>query len=368
MRAPSPPATPDPYAVAGSQQMANVEVSIANTALMNADEDRPDGTVRFEETADEITTNTYDADGLVTGTRTFNRWKKIVELTDDGQLQYDQQQEIAISLNTWALAQVGILTEQQGVPISLDMLTPRLGLPPAALVDTSVATVPTMVTEIGAADLTAHLATTRDAIDARLQYQIDIDRDNRIAKLAHQGITAGMTAYNRDLYTFDRASTDARLQAYLAAQQEQTRIVQLEGTVGTFKNEGRRSQHEMNETQIEARNKRRMQQYNALADAAQFVSVLRQQELQETISTRAQNVNEISALMHGGQISTPQFQPFQGSRISDTPVAESVYRSHAADVDKWKMKVGQQQAMMGAISSLAGNAVGMAIGMPGMGS
>ena len=47
MKPPKPPPTPDPYETANAQQLANVEVAVANTALMNADEDTPDGFVRF---------------------------------------------------------------------------------------------------------------------------------------------------------------------------------------------------------------------------------------------------------------------------------------------------------------------------------
>ena len=363
MRAPKPPATPDPYAVASAQQVANVEVAIANTALANADEDRPDATVRFSATADTITANTYDSSGVVTGTRTFNRWKKVVTLTDEAQTQYDQQQDIAIALNSWALAQIGLLQTTQGIPFSLSLLTARIEAPDAAVLDDSVSTPGALTLAIGATDLTTHLATVRDSIDARLQYQIGIDRTNRIDTLAHQGIVPGMSAYERDLDTFDKQSTDARIQSYLAAGQEQTRIVQLEATVGQFKNQSVGQAFELSEAVIDNRNKRKVAKYQALRDAAEYIATQRQQEMQEELTERSVNMNEISSLMHGGQISVPQFQPFQHGAISQTPVADSVYRSHASDMEKWQAKVQNQQAMMGAIAGLAGNMIGGGIGM-----
>lgn len=333
-------------------------MAIANTFLSNADEDRPDGSVRWEFTGDTIDTNTYDGSGNITGTRPVPKFKKVVTLSPEGVLQYDQQQQIAIAMNTWALAQTGILTAQQLSPVTLDDLTPRLPAPAAAALDDSGVTPEPLVRTVGAADLSAHVATTRDAIDARIQWQIDVDRAARIAALAAQGLVPGMTAYDRDMETFDRQSTDARIQAWLAAQQEQTRIVQMEGLKGTFANDATHLTFTMASASVDQRNQRRLAKYQALRDAAEFVAVMRQQELQERLTVRAASINEISSLMHGGQVQIPQFQGFNPGRIDRTPVMEAVYQSAAMDMQKWQVKVQQQQSMFGGLLGFAGNMMG----------
>lgn len=368
MKAPSPPPTPDPYATAAAQQLANVEVAIANTFLSNADEDRPDGSVRWEFTGDTIDTNTYDSSGNITGTRPVPKFKKVVSLSPAGVLQYDQQQQIAIAMNTWALAQTGILTQQQLQPVSLDDLTSRLPPPAAAPLDDSLVEPEPLTRQIGTTDLTGHIATTRDAIDARIQWQIEVDRDARIVALSNQGLVPGMPAYDRDLEAFDRQSTDARLQAWLTAQQEQTRIIQTEGMVGTFRNNASEQAFMMASQSIDQRNQRRIAKYQALRDAAEFVSVMRQQELQERLTVRAASINEISSLMHGGQVQIPQFQAFNPGKIDRTPVMDAVYQSAAMDMQKWQMKVQAQQQMFGGILGFAGNMMGgmMAFSSPNL--
>lgn len=362
MRAPRPPATPDPYQVAAAQQMANVEVAVANTALSNADEDTPEATVSFAQSTDFVTTNTYDSAGVVTGTRDVYRWIKTVALKPETQTQFDQQQDLAIAMNTWALAQVGLLQAEQVVPLSLADLTLRLAPPPAVIVDTSTALPGSITTTIGAADLTQHLATTRDAIDARLQYQIDLDRAARISALAHQGIVPGMTAYSREMAAFSFQSNDARSEAYLKAQQEQTRIVQLDAAKAQFANQATAQKYELEQSVIDKRNERRLLAYKALRDAAEFVNDQRTAELQERVAVRGQNINEISSLMHGGQVAVPQFAGFKAGTIAQTPVAESVYRSAAMDMQKWQQKVTNQQGMLGAFGAMFGNAIGASIG------
>jgi hypothetical protein len=352
------PATPNPYSTAAAQQVANVEVAVANTALGNADMYGPEGAVTHEEFGPDIQTYTYDAAGAQVASRTFKRWKRTVTLSDAGTTAYELQEEMSVALNTWALAQIGIITDEQALPISLDGLTDRLTAPTAASIDTSAPSADALTMSIGSADLTAHIAATRDAIDERVQYQITVDREARVEALAHMGIVPGMIAYDRDVYAFDKASTDARLQAYLTAQQEQTRIIATEGQVGSFHNSAVAQKFEMDNQTIDRRNSRRLQAYQALRDAAQYIEELRARQLQEDITVRGHNVNEVVSLVHGGQINVPTFQAFQAGNIGQTPIADSIYRSSAMDMEKWQAKVKQQSDMMGAVVGSVGAIAG----------
>ena len=358
MKAPKPPETPDPYKTAAAQQMANVEVALANTWLMNADEDNPQGTVRFQTTGDTIATHTYDANGNITGTRYVPKFKKTVALTPEGQTQYDQQIDLAIAMNEWALAQTGHLRSLQSTPFATWSLTQHTSPPDAAAIDTSAVSHRPLIQSIGEADLVAHIEAVRDALDDRVQYQIALDRAARITALANQGLVPGMTAYDRDLLAFDRASTDARLRALLEARAEQTRMIQTEAIVAGHHNQTVETEFKLGAAVVDIRNARRTQQYQALADASLFVATRRQQQFQEAIAVRGQNINELSALMHGGQIQIPQFQAFRAGNIDRTPVADSVYQSAAMDMQKWQARVQAQSQMMGGILGFAGNMMG----------
>ncbi len=361
MKPPKPPPTPDPYETANAQQLANVEVAVANTALMNADEDTPDGFVRFAQTNDFVTTSTYDNNGNVTGTRDVYRWKKTTSLTPTSELLFDQQQTISVAMNEWALGQVGVLRDQQATPLSVGNLTPRNSIPAAASITADQVLADDLIEAIGQGDIITHHATVRDAIEARVEYNIAIAREARIVELANQGLQPGMQAYDDDLYAFSRESTDNRQQAYLAAGVELTRIIQTEALVSGFHNDVVEQKFRLENAEIDQHNNRKLLVYRALADAAVFVNEQRVQELQEETSVRGQNLNEISALMHGGQVQVPRFAQFRAGNIDRTPVAESVYQSAAMDMQKYQSKVSQQQQMLGGLLGFGGNLVGGAL-------
>lgn len=359
MKAPSPPAAPDPFETAAAQQVANVEVAIANSFLQNADEDRPDGSVRFVFTGEQLATYTYDGDGNVTGTRNVPKFKKVVTLSAEGQTNFTQQQQLAIQFNTVALTQAMQMQSNLQTPLSLAGLTPRPAAPVAATLDQATPTAGPLVETIGATDLTAHIAAVRDAISDRLEWQIGVDRNARLVNLSHQGIFVGSTAHEREMLVFDRKVNDSRIQAFLAAQQEQNRIIQLEAVKGEFANSAQKLKLDMGVLIIDVRNRVRLQQFQVLLEVGNYINTLRQQELQEAITIRAQTVNEVSSLMHGGQISIPQFQAFRPGQINDTPVGDYVYRTAAIEQQQYQTKVQSQQAMFGGIMGLAGSVISL---------
>ncbi len=364
MKAPSPPPTPDPYKTAAAQQMANVEVALANTWLQNADEDRPDGTVRYEQTGETIQTYTYDGNGNVTGSRELPKFKRTVQLAPKAQIAFDTQQDIVVGINRWALAQVGLISDIQDDPFDATDLTPRLPAPDAPNIEVRDAERGPIQMSIGAG-AAAHFEATRQAIEQRLVEQIEIDRQLAMTRLAQQGLSPGMVAWDREMDALNRAINDARAQAHLAAGQEQSRLVQTDGMIGDFANRAQEQDYRQNVAQIELRNAQRMQQYQGLVAAAEYINSIREREVQEGIALRSNAINEISALMHGGRVPVPQFQQFRAGVIGKTPVAESVYQSAALDMKKWQLQVAQQQQMLGGILGFAGNIMGGFLAMPG---
>ena len=340
--------------------MANVEVAFANTVLSNADEVRPDGGVTFEQMPEDYATNTYGANGAITGTRYIKRWKKTTSLVPKAQDSFDKQLDISLESNEYALQQIRTLNDLVTQRLSLASLPAHRASPVAPTLNLTGPDAGTFPVEtIGAADLTAHITATRDAILERLEYQYTIDHDAAVASLANQGLFPGMVAYDRAMLAIDRKNNDARLQAFLVAQQEQTRIVQLEGMKGEFANGVSDKKFQRQVLIFQFRNMAQVQQLSVLVEAANYVNTLRQQQLQELIVERTQPMNEIGALVHGGQIQVPQFQSFKAGTIAQTPVAESVYRSAEMDMQKWQAKVQQQQSMMGGLMGLAGNLISL---------
>jgi len=141
-----------------------------------------------------------------------------------------------------------------------------------------------------------------DALFARLNPQLDRSRAARENQLANQGITQGSEAWNNAQDDLARAENDARLAATIGADAEQTRALQS-----------------------------------------------RQQQISELLQSRSVPINEITALLSGGQVQMPgaASAPVPQTTVQPTNVS-NLYAQEAA------MK--QQSAGQG--SALAGQGLG----------
>jgi len=53
--------------------------------------------------------------------------------------------------------------------------------------------------------------------------------------------------------------------------------------------------------------------------------------MQEAVAMRNQPINEITALMSGSQATIPQFQPFQGSPVQGSNIAQYINDQYKAE-------------------------------------
>lgn len=345
--------------------MANVEVAVANTVLSNADEVTPHGTVSFEELPETYDTHTYDSSGAVTGTRTIKRWKKTVSLTSASQAIFDQQQLISAAMNTAALTQANLLTSKWQNPFTLSQLPAYAAQPVLGTLDGSVS-YRTQIREIGQNDdIIREKDNVREKLLERLSWQVDTDRDSRLAKLANMGIAPGTEAFEREMRTFDRRVADERLQVESIAGQEHSRLIEISARKAEFHNKVVLTDFQLMVTKLETENRVKLQTFDAAQAMAAFVNSVRSMALQEYLTERSQTVNEITALMHGGQVQVPRGEAFRAGRISDTPVGQYVYQSAAMDFQKWQTETNYQQAMIGGMMSMIGSIGTMPINKQG---
>jgi len=82
-----------------------------------------------------------------------------------------------------------------------------------------------------------------------------------------------------------------------------------------------------------------------------FLNQLRQAQLQERTAVRNQPINEIMAMMGGSGVTTPQFQPFQGSPMQAPNIAQQIYDNYNA---RSQDKSNQMSGIFGIGSSIAG--------------
>ena len=105
-------------------------------------------------------------------------------------------------------------------------------------------------------------------------------------------------------------------------------------------------------------NQASLQRFEMLRTISDFIETFRARNLQESLVYRNQPMNEISALLHGGQISQPQFEGFRPGKLDNTPVGQYVYQSAALDQQKYQTQVSQSNQLTGGLLGLGGSLLG----------
>ena len=157
------------------------------------------------------------------------------------------------------------------------------------------------------------------------------------AQLAARGLSPGSAQYGDVSDARARAMTDAQQQAYLA--------------VG---GESREAQ--------DAYNAAGLQRYQMGQDYATFLNNLRQGQAGETMALRNQPLNEISALLSGSQVTTPQFNPFSAQGINAAPVGQYMGQNYA---NQLQASNAQNAGLFGLGGSIMGG-IGQAGGLGGL--
>lgn len=151
---------------------------------------------------------------------------------------------------------------------------------------------------------------------SRINPQIDRERSALETQLVNQGLVRGSEAFDRSLDEARRQSNDAYIQADLASGQE-------------------------------------------ARDQGQFQATNRERALQERLTGRTQPINEITALMNGGQVTLPQFTPYRPNPMSETPYGQYVYQGYQGQLDAWKTKSAMAQANNAGLFGLGSAAIGL---------
>lgn len=121
------------------------------------------------------------------------------------------------------------------------------------------------------------------------------------ARLANQGITSGSDAYNNEMRNFEQGRNDA---------------------------------------------------YGSATSSA------RAQAVQELLAQRNQPINEITALMNGGQVNVPQFMPQQAPNVGASDITGPTALQYQGQLAGWNAQQQAQNSMMGGLASLGGRVLG----------
>lgn len=149
--------------------------------------------------------------------------------------------------------------------------------------------------------------TAQDAIMARLQPQIEMDREQQASTLANQGIPIGSEAYNNAMRVSGQQENDLRTQAAL--------------------------------------------QGMGIGQQA------RQQSLSEQLTQRELPLNEVTALMSGSQVQLPGSTPYQGQNTSAGNLMGAAQAQGAGANQQYGYQVAGQNANVGGLYGLGASAM-----------
>ena len=379
----TPPAAPDPVKTAQAQTQQSIDTAIANNTMGMVNQRGPDGSLSYNIIG-------YETDPS-TG-RQIPRYEAVTALSEANQKLRDASNAANLNLSNLAVSQSGRLEGLLSKPMDMNSVPGRAdwsGMKPAEYgADLSAPDYQDFSGDAGLTD-TYDVGDTKryeDALMARMQPQLEQDRQRLETNLANRGIRDG-TARDRALDEINRSQNDARMAAILNAGQEQTRLAGIARDKATFGNTARQQTFQNTASTTAANNSNRSQGFadrqaiqgrsdaNANNRFSQLASILDAQDrsragaLQEQYAQRNQPINEISALLSGSQVATPNFNIATPDRMQTTDVAGITQQGYANQMAAYQQKMANLNNTIGAISGL-GSAflMGPAGGMFGLGA
>jgi hypothetical protein len=144
----------------------------------------------------------------------------------------------------------------------------------------------------------------------------------------------------------------AAQQANLARQAQQ--YGQAQGAAG-FYNEAQSQAMQQELARQAAQNAAQQQLFQQNVAQQQFRNTAIQQALAQQAAIRSIPVNEISALLSGGQVSVPQFQGYSGVTVAPAPIFQGGQAQDAAAMQRYGIQANQAASNMGGLFNLAGS-------------
>lgn len=100
------------------------------------------------------------------------------------------------------------------------------------------------------------------------------------------------------------------------------------------------------------------QQFNQRQAILDALDRSRAGALEETMAVRSAPINEISALLSGSQVATPNFSMAQPAQMATTDIAGLINQNYAQQQQNYQAKLAQQQAAMGGLFGLGSTLIG----------
>lgn len=162
-----------------------------------------------------------------------------------------------------------------------------------------------------------------------------------------QNLAGGQFANAAQNQGFTQAQ--AAQQAYNAAQAQENAQNQNQAQ---FANTAAGQQFGMGQQNAVLGNQVGQQQFQQGLANANLGNQATQQQIQQQAYLRSLPLNELNALRTGAQVTNPQFQPYQGSQIGQTPIFGAAQAQGAANQNAYNAQVAQNNAFNSGLFSL----------------
>ncbi len=318
MGKPDAPTPPDPMETARAQTNSNVSTAVANARLGNVNQRTPYGDLTYNEIGSSTMTG---PNGEV---YQIPRFEAVQTVSPAQQGIMNASNQASQNAADAAVAVTGNLNRHlRNNPLSFD------GLPQGG----SAANIGTADYGTVGTDFSADRQRVEDALMSRLNPSLERDRESLRTSLINQGVNEGSEAFDRAMNRFGEQSNDARMSAILGAAQEQSRLADLERANIGFNN---------NVAQMGL-----MDDYRLAGRMDTDRGIARD----ELLALRNQPINEMGALMSGGQVTQPQFMSTRAGNIPTTDVAAIIGNNYNQQLGQWQQN---QEALGSGLSGIGG--------------
>jgi hypothetical protein len=137
--------------------------------------------------------------------------------------------------------------------------------------------------------------------------------------------------------------------------------------LGNFNNINVQQDYTNRQAAIDSDNSMLQQSYQNALTGGSFNNTAAAQALQQLLATRNQPINEIGALMSGGQVSMPQFAQFNPASIAGSTIGQNIMGSAGMQNQQYQQQAqaaAQNNAGLYALMGAGLGAAGTAIGGP----
>jgi hypothetical protein len=366
-----------------------VSTAIANQQMNAVNQVTPDGTLSYANTGNYTWTDPTTGQSYTVPQQTMTQ-----TLSPEGQAIKVQNDATKLNLATMGnqqSARVGRILSTpfdpaigMGVPRGGDASTisdPQL----AASTSFSRGNIPIVSTFGDAGDITKSYGPAddfssdrqrvEDALMARMDPSLARQRSGIETRLADQGIRYGSAAYTAAMDDYNRQSTDARFGAISQAGSEQQRMMDMAAQRAGFENSAQQQLYQQLQGRAAFQNQAHGQDFSERAQMASFrnaglaqqlaqrqsgfnaANSQRNQYLQERTAARNQPLNEISAMLSGSQVQSPNWLNAPQSQIPTTDIAGLINQNFAQQSQNYQAQNQNWNQLAGGLLGLGAGAI-----------